>query len=208
MSLVRYRPLPLAPIKTLALSTWLKQTAGLPGPSSLSRARQEQSLSPNQCPADPVGAMVVLIGEDRQRDVLELGPLATCSGAQHRKMEQSKPSVKQSLCDGQPSAVNSSGPPRVSLQDATAGRRWVWTKVLIGSTTNWLTCATRGKENYKLDLIRCFYLRFSQDPWKLIVSDPLLPTLRNSPYLDWIHYPPSEVDSETSSVTMECLVFV
>lgn len=36
-------------------------------------------------------------------------------------MEQSKPSVKQSLCDGQPSAVNSSGSLCVFLQDATAG---------------------------------------------------------------------------------------
>ncbi|KAK5864175.1 hypothetical protein PBY51_001136 [Eleginops maclovinus] len=40
MSLVRYRPSPLAPIKTLGLSTLLpalKQTAGPPAPSSPSR---------------------------------------------------------------------------------------------------------------------------------------------------------------------------
>lgn len=129
MSLVRYRPLPLTPIKTLGLSTWLpalKQTAGPPGPSSL-------SLSPNQCPADPVGDTLVLIGEDRRRDVFGPGPLATYSETQHGKMEQSRPSVKQSLCDRQASTVNSFCSLRVLLRDATEGRRRVRAKVLIGS---------------------------------------------------------------------------
>lgn len=48
MSLVRCRPLPLTPIKTLGLSTWLpalKQTAGLQGPSSLSLSAGVESLA-------------------------------------------------------------------------------------------------------------------------------------------------------------------
>ncbi len=92
----------------------------------LSHSRQEQSPSPNQCPADPAGAMLVLIGEDRQRDSLELGLLATYSGTQHRKMEQSKLSVKQSLCDRQPSAEISSCSLCMCLRDAAAGQCRFW----------------------------------------------------------------------------------
>ena len=69
--------------------------------------------------------MLVLIGEDRQIDGLELGLLASYSGTQRRKMEQSKPSVKQSLCDRQPSTEISSCSLCVCLQDAPAGRHRV-----------------------------------------------------------------------------------
>lgn len=62
MSLVRYRPLPLTPIKTLGFSAWLpalKQTAG---------SRRAPSPSPNRRFATPAGAAVVLVAEDRERE--------------------------------------------------------------------------------------------------------------------------------------------
>lgn len=149
MSLVRNRPLPLTPIKTLGLSTWLtvlKQTAGPLGPSSLTPSEVYHPM-PNQFPAEPAGDTLVLTGEDRQKDSLELSLLATHSGTQPRKMEQSKTNVIQSPCDRQPSTEMSSCSLEVCRQDVSTGNSGGLNQVLIGSTTNWLLQCNKGKAN-------------------------------------------------------------
>lgn len=48
-------------------------------------SQREYRLFPNQCPAAPVGAAAVLIGEERRRNAFELGLLATHSVAPQRE---------------------------------------------------------------------------------------------------------------------------
>lgn len=142
MGLVRYRPLPLTPIKTLGLSTRLpalKQTAGPLSPSSLSLTLARRWIS------HPISVLLWeryawchCGGQTERRSWTEPVSLLQWNPAQKNraiKVECQTIPVQQTalrrdlflLCASLPAGCHCKGK-----------RGQFWTKVLIVSTTNWL----------------------------------------------------------------------
>lgn len=129
MGLVRYRPLPLTPIKPLDFSTCfaaLKQTAGPLGPSStpLPAGSESHTQSASCCESpEPV-----LVWGDRHKDCLERSLSASNSEPQNRKKSNQSGSVRHFLCYRRPSTDTGSCCGHVDLQDTTEphlNQRWL-----------------------------------------------------------------------------------
>lgn len=143
-------------------------------------------------------------GEDRLRDGLEPGLLASYSETQHWKIKQSKLRVKQSLRDRRP--------PRRSLPAlcASASRTPCRTTTSLILSLNWIdrelaeTAQQGGKKMTGWTWLDAFL------GWLLKVNClwPWLAVSGNSSNPDWKHYPTSEVDNKTSSCMVKCVVFV